>query len=54
MSTDIEIAQKHTPRPITEIADSIEIDEQYLLPYGKDIARLRMIGEDSKICVRTC
>jgi len=40
MSTDVEIAQLFTPRPITEISDKLGIDQAHLLPYGRDIAKV--------------
>ena len=40
MLTDIEIAQRATLRPISEIADMAGIDEKYLEPYGKDKAKI--------------
>lgn len=40
MTTDVEIAQQFTSRPITEIADKLDISPEYLLPYGKDIAKV--------------
>ena len=40
MKTDIEIAQSVTPAPITEIAKKLEIDEQYLEPYGRTKAKI--------------
>ena len=38
--SDIEIAQAHTPRPITEIAAAAGIDEKYLERYGNYKAKL--------------
>lgn len=35
MKTDIQIAQEATLKPIQEIADTIGIKEDYLVPYGK-------------------
>ena len=40
MTTDIDIARKFTARPIQEIADKLNIDPEYILPYGKDIAKV--------------
>ncbi|WP_370298499.1 formate--tetrahydrofolate ligase, partial [Pontibacterium sp.] len=40
MTTDVEIAQQFTPRPITEIADQLGIDAEHLHPYGRDIAKI--------------
>jgi len=42
MSTDIEIAQQFTPRPIQQIAESIGIHSDDLMPYGKDIAKVNI------------
>ena len=42
MATDIEIARQFKTRPIQEIADNLSIDEQYLLPYGRDIAKVHI------------
>ncbi|MGA0209509.1 MAG: formate--tetrahydrofolate ligase, partial [Candidatus Nanopelagicales bacterium] len=42
MSTDIEIAQAATLRPIPEIADLIGIPEQALEPYGRTKAKVRL------------
>lgn len=40
MATDVEIAQLFTPRPITEISETLGIDQTHLLPYGRDIAKV--------------
>ena len=40
MATDVEIAQKFTPRPINEISEKLGINSEYLLPYGRDIAKI--------------
>lgn len=40
MLTDIEIAQSAKLKPISEIAKSIGIDEDYLIPYGKYKAKI--------------
>ncbi|MDI3324899.1 formate--tetrahydrofolate ligase [Pontibacterium granulatum] len=40
MTTDVEIAQQFKPRPITEIAEQLGIDAEYLHPYGRDIAKI--------------
>ncbi|MEY2990318.1 MAG: hypothetical protein RLZZ163_1234 [Actinomycetota bacterium] len=42
MSTDIEIAQAATLRPIAEIADLIGIPEEALEPYGRTKAKVRL------------
>lgn len=40
MATDVEIAQQFSPRPITEISEKLGIDNDYLHPYGRDIAKI--------------
>lgn len=40
MKTDIQIAQEATLKPIQEIADTIGIKEDYLVPYGKYKAKI--------------
>lgn len=40
MATDVEIAQQFTPRPITDISESLGIEQTHLLPYGRDIAKV--------------
>ncbi len=40
MLSDLEIAQKAKIRPIEEIADKLNIDSEYLIPYGKFIAKI--------------
>ena len=40
--TDIEIAQAHEMKPITEIAAAAGIDEQHLELYGKYKAKLTL------------
>lgn len=47
MKTDIQIAQEVTLKPIQEIADTIGIKEDYLVPYGKYKAKIdyRIQGE---------
>jgi len=42
MPTDIEIASQFTAKPIHEIANSLNVDEHYLLPYGRDIAKVHI------------
>jgi formate--tetrahydrofolate ligase len=48
--TDIQIAQSVTPRPITEIAGKLNIPDEYLIPYGRDKAKidLKMLKEGKK------
>ena len=45
--TDIEIAQAHTPKKITEIAAAAGIDEKYLELYGNYKAKIdpKMLNE---------
>ena len=38
--TDIEIAQKVTPKPIQQIADKLGIHPDDVMPYGRDKAKL--------------
>ena len=40
IKSDIEIAQAHTPQPITEIAKLAGVDEKYLELYGKYKAKI--------------
>lgn len=40
MLTDIEIAQKAKPKPIEAIAKKLGLDKKYLIPYGKNIAKI--------------
>ncbi|MEW6982035.1 formate--tetrahydrofolate ligase [Colwelliaceae bacterium 6471] len=40
MATDVEIAQKFTPKPITDISDKLGIDAKYLHLYGRNIAKV--------------
>ncbi|MEO0206094.1 MAG: formate--tetrahydrofolate ligase [candidate division WOR-3 bacterium] len=42
METDLEIARKTKLLPITEIAKKLEIDEDYVLPYGKYKAKISL------------
>jgi formate--tetrahydrofolate ligase len=48
--TDIEIAQSVTLRPIRDIADKLNIPDKYLIPYGRDKAKidLKMIEKGKK------
>jgi formate--tetrahydrofolate ligase len=50
MASDVEIAQQFTPRPITEISESLGVKQDYLLPYGKDIAKIdvKALSEPTK------
>lgn len=40
MKTDIQIAQENQRLPIKEIAQKLDIQEEYLIPYGHDKAKL--------------
>ncbi|SEQ23578.1 Formate-tetrahydrofolate ligase [Amphritea atlantica] len=40
MATDVEIALQFTPRPISEIAEKLGIEDHYLNHYGRDIAKV--------------
>ncbi|MFA5089873.1 MAG: formate--tetrahydrofolate ligase [Candidatus Omnitrophota bacterium] len=40
MLSDIEIAQKAKKRPIADIARKLGIAQKYLIPYGRDIAKI--------------
>ena len=40
MLTDIEIAHALDPKPIFEVAQELGIDEKYVIPYGKDKAKI--------------
>jgi len=42
MATDVEIAQQFTPRPIHEISELLGIDNEHLLPYGRDVAKVEL------------
>ena len=44
--TDIEIAQAHEMKPITEIAAAAGIDEQHLELYGKYKAKVDYSADD--------
>ncbi len=50
MATDVEIAMQFTPRPISEIAEKLGIDSDYLNHYGRDIAKvdLRALTENGR------
>lgn len=50
MKTDIEIAQESTPLLITEIADTLGIDEKYVEQYGKYKAKVdyNLLNKDSR------
>ena len=42
MFSDIEIAQKAKLRPILEIAEKAGIPEEYVIPYGRDKAKISL------------
>lgn len=48
MTTDVEIAQKFTPRSINEISEKLGIDSEHLLPYGRDIAKIDLKALNTK------
>ena len=58
IKSDIEIAQEHTPKKITEIAAAAGIDEKYLELYGNykakvDIQALKDLPRKSKLVLVT-
>ncbi|MFT6362295.1 MAG: formate--tetrahydrofolate ligase [Planctomycetota bacterium] len=46
MKTDVEIAAEFTPRPIQEIAATLGVHEEDLLPYGRDLAKVSLSAMD--------
>ena len=46
MKTDVEIAAEFTPRPIQEIAATLGVHEEDLLPYGRDLAKVSLSALD--------
>jgi len=42
MASDVEIAQQFTPRPIVEISEQLNIKQEHLLPYGRDMAKISL------------
>ncbi len=42
MASDVEIAQKFTPRPITEISEKLNLKPEHVLPYGRDMAKISL------------
>ncbi len=42
MASDVEIAQQFTPRPISEISDLLNIKQEHVLPYGRDMAKISL------------
>jgi formate--tetrahydrofolate ligase len=51
MLSDVEIAQRATPKPIAEVARELGIDETFLHPYGKDKAKigLEVMAENAAV-----
>lgn len=45
MLSDIEIARKAKPKPVTEIAGALGIKEENLIPYGKYMAKTDAMGK---------
>ena len=57
IKSDIEIAQEHTPKKITEVAATAGIDEKFLELYGNykakvDIRSLKDLPRQSKLRAR--
>ena len=48
MASDVEIARGFTARPITEIAAALGVADEDLLPYGRDIAKVRLSALDGE------
>jgi len=42
MATDVEIAQQFTPKAITAITQQLEIKDEHVHPYGRDIAKIAL------------
>ena len=42
MASDIEIAQAATPKPITEIAEALNIPDEALEPYGRTKGKVNL------------
>lgn len=42
MASDVEIALQFTPKPISEVSEQLNIDEDHVLPYGRDIAKISL------------
>lgn len=42
MLSDAEIAKKFTPQPIHEIAEKLNIDSQFLIPFGNEITKINI------------
>jgi formate--tetrahydrofolate ligase len=45
--TDLEIARAARGKPIKEVAQDMGIDERWLLPYGSDVAKIRLEALDA-------
>ena len=48
MTTDVEIAQQFTPRPIHEISEVLGINNEDLHPYGRDVAKVDLDALNKK------
>ncbi len=46
MPSDVEIAQSSSSQPITDIANTLGLDEADLLPFGRDIAKVSLAALD--------
>lgn len=46
MATDVQIARQYTARPIGEIADTLGVAAEDLLPYGREIAKVDIAALD--------
>ncbi len=42
MLTDAQIAKQFTPKPITQIAESLGVSNDHLMPYGSDITKVHV------------
>ena len=51
MKTDVEIASEFTPQPITDIAAELGVQEDELLPYGRDLAKVSRRALERKSAV---
>ncbi|SFC13684.1 formate--tetrahydrofolate ligase [Pseudoalteromonas denitrificans] len=48
MASDVEIAQKFKPIPITDISNKLNIKSEYVHPYGRDIAKIDLAALNDK------
>jgi formate--tetrahydrofolate ligase len=48
MKTDVDIATEFVPRPITEIASTLGVLDDELLPYGRDLAKVSRSAMERK------